>query len=341
MKIAELEAFKQPLALKTVPDPQLGPTDVLVESDVCSICNTDWHAWRGDWPLQLPIVLGHQLAGRVAAVGEAVTKVSVGDRVLSNFAISCGDCYYCRHGYDNICAHWQVLGLTRQGGFAEQVAIPERALERLPEGMSGEEASLLTCGFGTPYRAFMDAEIKPGEVVLILGGILWGLASIQLVHLAGGVAVVADADERRLKQAEAHGADGVLKVGVDDLMEAGKQRTEGRGWDVVLDYSADADLIGRALLATRRRGRLCLVGQATRMKPLEAVLEKLIFEEIIVRGAFLARQSDMQDLLQIYRQGKLAIAPLVSHRLSFSEIDRGFQLMDTEAPTAVVIHIHR
>jgi D-arabinose 1-dehydrogenase-like Zn-dependent alcohol dehydrogenase len=282
-------------------------------------------------------VPGHQIAGIVQEVGSMVTKVKKGDRVLSNFTISCWDCGPCHGGYENLCDRWQAPGLNRPGGFAEFVSIPETALEKIGDAMGFEEASLLTCGFGTPYRAFRDATVQPTETVLITGGVLWGLTTIQMVHLAQATAILAEGDSKKLEQASRFGADATIDISKEDLTEQVMTVTRGRGVDCVLDFTGGSEIIAKAMLGTRKKGRVVVVGRAIQLAPLTLILQKLIFEEITLRGAFLAKQSDIQQLIRLHDQGRISIRDLVSHRLPLEEINRGFDFLEKESATGVVI----
>jgi D-arabinose 1-dehydrogenase-like Zn-dependent alcohol dehydrogenase len=279
------------------------------------------------------------VSGVVAEVGAGVTKLDEGDRVVMNFALACYWCWYCQRGLFELCENWRVLGLNYQGGFAERIAVPQTAVDKIPDAMSFDEAGLLACGLATPYRCFKDADVQPGETLLILGANLWGLVSIQFAHLAGAQAIVTDTDERRLKQAEQFGADHVIADPYVELVDGVLPYTHERGVDKVVEFSADPDLMGTALVAMRKGGRMAMVAQATMMSPMTTMLEKLIFTECTLKGSFLARQSDLVDCMELYEAGKLDLAPLVDHRLPLESLDEGMRLMYEETPTCISIQV--
>jgi len=337
MRAALLHEVGGKFSIEEVPDPRATAGEVVVDIHSCSICSTDFHAHRGDWPLEFPQILGHQVSGTVSEVGEGVTKFVEGDRVVVNFALACYHCWYCQHGLFELCDNWRVLGLNYQGGLAEKVAVPQTAVDKIPDAMPFDEAGLLACGLATPYRCFKDAEVQPGETVLILGGNLWGLTSIQFAHLAGAQVVVTDTDERRLELARKFGADHVIADPYEELIDGVLPLTHGRGVDKVLEYSADPDLMGTALVAMRKGGRMAMVAQATMMSPMQTMLEKLIFAECTLKGSFLARQSDLVECIELYEAGKLDLAPLIDHQLPLEGLDEGMRLMYEETPTCVAI----
>jgi D-arabinose 1-dehydrogenase-like Zn-dependent alcohol dehydrogenase len=338
MRAAVLHEVGGKFTIEELPDPKAGAGQVVVAIESCSICNTDWHAHRGDWPVEFPQILGHQVGGVVAELGEGVTKFAEGDRVVVNFALACYHCWFCQHGMFECCDNWRVLGLNYQGGMAERIAVTQTAVDKIPDAMTFDEAGLLSCGMGTAYRCFKDADVKPGETVLILGGILWGLTSIQLAHAAGAQVIVTDTDERRLEQARKFGADHTIANPYEELIDGVMPLTHGRGVDKVLEYSADPDLMGTALVALRKGGRMAMVAQATMMDTMKVMLEKLIFAECTLKGSFLARQSDLVDCIELYEAGKLDLAPLIDHRLPLEQLDEGMRLMNESTPTCVAIH---
>jgi S-(hydroxymethyl)glutathione dehydrogenase/alcohol dehydrogenase len=337
VKAARLHEVNSPLKIETVPDPTSLANEIVIAVRAAGICDTDVNLRHGGFPAELPLVLGHQIAGTVQELGSMVTKVKKDDRVLSNFTLSCWDCGPCHGGYENLCDRWQAPGISRPGGFAEFVSIPETAVEKISPSMPFEEASLLTCGFGTPYRAFKDAGVQPTETVLITGGILWGLTTIQMVHLVQATAILADREPKRLAQAQQFGADATIDISQRNLTAQVMGLTHGRGVDCVLDFTGDSEIIQDAMLATRKKGRVVVVGRAIQLVPMSVVLQKLIFEEVTLKGAFLAKQSDIKELIRLYDQKRISLASLVSHRLSLEEINRGFDLLERESATGVVI----
>lgn len=337
MKAALLNKVGGEFSLDEVPDPTVAAGEVVVEIHSCSVCSTDFHAHRGDWPIEFPQILGHQVSGIVSEVGPGVTKLAEGDRVVCNFTISCHACWYCMHGTPELCDHFRIIGLNYQGGFAERIAVPATAVDKIPEAMSFDEAGLLACGLATPFRCFKDAQVQPGETLLILGANLWGLVSIQFAHMAGAQAIVTDTDERRLEQAKSFGADAVIANPNDELIEGVLPYTHGRGADKVVEFSADPDLMGTALLAMRKGGRMAMVAQATMMNPMQTRLDKLIFAECTLKGSFLARQSDIVDCIELCEAGQLDLKPFIDHRLPLDGLDEAMRLMTEGVPTGIAI----
>ena len=169
MKAAVLHNFKSPLAFEDVDRPTPGPDEVLVEVEACGVCHSDLHVADGDWPqlakiVKKPLILGHEIAGRVVEKGEAVHDHQIGDRVGIPWIFwSCGECEMCREGNENLCAKQQITGVTVDGGYAEFVKAPARHATRIPDALSSVEAAPLFCAGVTVYRALKKAHIQPGQ----------------------------------------------------------------------------------------------------------------------------------------------------------------------------------
>lgn len=230
------------LRLEETALPEVGNTDVLLEVRAAGICATDLRIVdRGHFkvPEGMPRILGHELAGTIAAVGPRVSGLSVGMRVAVIPNVGCGLCDQCVRGQMHLCADYEAFGITMDGGFAEYMRIPERAwrqalLVPLPEGMSFAEGALvepLSCC----YNGLAAARAAPGDAVLVIGGGPIGLMHVLLARLAGARCVMlSEVLEERLVQAGAFGADVLIHADAEDLRTAVLRATDGRGADVVV-----------------------------------------------------------------------------------------------------------
>src|SRR5271157_1419201 len=191
------------LELTSMPEPSLGPEDVLVRVRACGICGSDVHGFDGSTGRRIPpLVMGHEAAGEVAETGPAVTDLRVGERVTFDSTISCGRCYYCAAGEVNLCDHRQVLGVSpgtyrRHGAFAELVAVPRRIVYRLPEAIGFEQAAMIEA-VSVAVHAVGLIPVRLGETAVVVGSGMIGLLAIQAARLAGCTRVAAiDIDEGR------------------------------------------------------------------------------------------------------------------------------------------------
>jgi len=175
MKAAVLREFKAPLSIEEIAQPQPAAHDVLIAVEACGVCHSDLHLADADWPqlariIKKPLILGHEIAGRVVEKGAAVETLQVGDRVgVPWLHWSCGECEFCREGNENLCIKQQITGVTVDGGFAEFVKAPASHALKIPEQLSASDAAPLFCAGVTVYRALQHAKIQPGQRLAVFG----------------------------------------------------------------------------------------------------------------------------------------------------------------------------
>ena len=201
MKAAILREFKKPLSLEDVLRPVLDAEDVLMQVEACGVCHSDLHVADGDWPqfkgiTKKPLILGHEIAGRVVEKGERVTDFQIGDRAGVPWIYwTCGACDFCREGNENLCAKQKITGVTVDGGFAEFVKVPASHAVRIPDGLSAIEAAPLFCAGVTVYRALRQARMVAGQRLAIFGIGGLGHFAVQLGRELGAeVTAVDDGD---------------------------------------------------------------------------------------------------------------------------------------------------
>src|SRR5258708_17614013 len=193
MKAAVLNEFKKPLEFKEVPQHQLEHGDVLIKVEACGVCHSDLHVADGDWTrfariVKRPLILGHEIAGRVVERGAAVRELQVGDRVgVAWLHWSCGECEFCREGYENLCSKQKITGVTVDGGYAELVKAPASHAVKIPDTVSSTEAAPLFCAGVTVFRALKKASEATVQRLPVFGvGCLGPLAGhVRLGRGAG------------------------------------------------------------------------------------------------------------------------------------------------------------
>ncbi len=244
--------------------PRPGAGDVLLEVAAASVCATDLRIADGGHlriPRDVRRVLGHEVAGRVAAAGPQVTGIPAGMPAAVMPNIGCGVCDLCVRGQTHLCSACQAFGIDLDGGFAEFMLVPERALRQsllipIPDGMSFAEAALvepLSCC----YNGIQAARIAPGDAVLVIGGGPIGLMLLLLARLAGAGSVIAsEIVEERLAQAGAFGADVLINPGAEDLPEAVLRATDGRGADAVIVAAPSSQAMEQAPHLAAALGRV-------------------------------------------------------------------------------------
>ena len=233
MKALLLSAYNE-LTVEELPKPTVGPDELLIEVAACGICGSDVHGYDGSTGRRIPpIVMGHEAAGIVAAVGAGVTSFEVGDRVTFDSTVYCGECAYCRRGEVNLCDQRQVIGVScgeyrRAGAFAEFLTVPARIAYRLPESFRLRRRR---CWRRWRWRCMAVAvsEMQGGETVLVIGAGMIGLLLVQAARAAGCARVfVSDVDATRLELAEQMGADRTLEASGTALIEEILRLTGGR-----------------------------------------------------------------------------------------------------------------
>jgi alcohol dehydrogenase len=210
MKAVVFEQFRQPPALRTVPDPTPSAQGVVVKVEATGLCRSDWHGWMGHDPdIVLPHIPGHELAGTVEAVGARVSRWKVGDRVTVPFVGGCGHCHECNSGNHQVCEHQFQPGFTAWGSFAEYVALDyaDTNLVALPEDLDFATAASLGCRFVTSFRAVVDqGRVSPGEWVAVHGCGGVGLSAIMIASAMGANVVAVDLTDEKLAFAREMGA---------------------------------------------------------------------------------------------------------------------------------------
>jgi 2-desacetyl-2-hydroxyethyl bacteriochlorophyllide A dehydrogenase len=312
-----------------VPDPAPGAGQVLVAVRASGICGSDKWLWRAAEPSKQ--VHGHEVAGQVVALGPAVRRLRVGDRVAINNVVGCGTCPACRAGVFVMCPNW-TDDEDVNGGFGERVVAPERNCMKLADGIDYETGCLLFDNWGTPFGALERARVTGGDDVVVMGCGPIGLAAVGLAKLRGAFVVAVDPQPSRLEVAAGLGADVTLAPG-DDTAATVRQRTSGLGARVVVECSGKPPAYPIGLAALRIGGVLVTVGEggALDLRPSEAVIRR----HLSIVGSWyssMAQGSQVQDLVL---QGKIVPRVLVTHRGPLAEFPRIFQQV-CETPDQVV-----
>jgi propanol-preferring alcohol dehydrogenase len=305
MSAAVLRGLGEPLRIESRPRPVPGPGQVLIRVRAVGLCHTDLHLAAGSAIAPpLPIVLGHEIAGEVAEVGAGVVT-RPGDRVLAYYYDGCHDCDWCASGAENLCASPAAkVGFDSDGGLSEYYLTTERCLVPIEPQVAFADAAVLGCSGTTAVRVVRSvAEVRAGEVVAVIGAGGVGLAVIQ-VAVAGGATVVAvDPHEGSRKQAVHCGAAAAIDPAGEDPVRAVLEASGGRGCDVVIDTVGNEHTPNQAVLMTRVRGRVVLVGYTERPSPMN-VLE-MVVRESVVRGSVGATLSDAHQVMAMAAEGRI------------------------------------
>ena len=321
MRAAVFRGPKVPLQVEEVPTPIAGPGEVRLRVAACGFCHTDLHYLdHGVAPAKPPpLILGHEVAGRVESVGPGVTGVSVGDPVLVPAVLPCGRCDLCRSGRENICRAGRMLGNHVDGGFAEFLVVPSRDLVPLAPEIDPVRGCVIADALTTPYHAVVNrAGVRAGEWVVVIGCGGVGINVVQFASAAGGQVIAVDLNDEKLELARQLGAEEAVNPSrTPDVGRAVRQIT-GDGAAVALEVVGSPATIAMGFSTLRRGGRLCLVGYSS--VPAELPAHRVMFLEQSVMGSLGCRPADYPRVVELVRRGKVRLDPVVTGRVSLDEI---------------------
>ena len=294
--------------IEDIPEPKFAHDEVLVDVRSAGLNHLDIWIRKGPGSARLtkPLILGSDAAGVVIAAGSRVRNVSVGDEVILNPGLSCGYCENCNRGQQSECVSFGIVGMSRQGTFAEQVAVPGRNVAPKPSHLSFNEAGAFVLAQLTAWRMLMTrAQLKPGQTVLI-HGIGGGVAlyALQLTKLAGAEAIVTSSSDDKLSRASQMGADHTVNYrAVDDVALVVKDITSGTGVDIIVD-SVGAATWPIDFSAIRRGGKIVLCGVTS---DAEAVtdLRALYWNQLTIMGSTMGSNEDLHQMVKAVTAAKL------------------------------------
>jgi (R,R)-butanediol dehydrogenase/meso-butanediol dehydrogenase/diacetyl reductase/L-iditol 2-dehydrogenase len=322
MKALLMEEYKK-LQYTDVPDPQITEGhDILVRVKAASICGSDVHGFDGSTGRRKPpIIMGHEAAGEVAAVGREVSRFKTGDRITFDSTIYCGSCFYCQNGQVNLCDHRMVLGVScdeyrRHGAFAEYVLAPEHICYPLPQDLSYEEAAM-TEPAGVAAHAFRITPMGLDETVAIVGAGLIGLLLLDILRAGTAGRIIAlDTDPARRETALERGADVVFDPAGKDLDKKIKELSSGRGIDRVFEAVGAASPIQTALSIVRKGGSVTLIGNVS--PRVELPLQSIVSRQISLFGSC-AIAGEYPLVMDLMARKKINVESLISKKAPLSE----------------------
>jgi propanol-preferring alcohol dehydrogenase len=328
MKAAILRKFKSPLIIDDVDRPQPDAQEVLIEVEACGVCHSDLHLADGDWPqlvpiTKMPLILGHEIAGRVVEKGASVSHLEVGDRVGVPWVYwTCGQCDFCREGNENLCVKQKITGVTVDGGYAEFVKVPASHATKIPEGLSAIDAAPLFCAGVTVYRALKHAKIQPGQRLAVFGIGGLGHLAVQIGLGMGAIVTAVDVSDEKLAHAKSLGAAFTLNGSnvsvVRELRRAG-------GAHVVLVTSAAKNAYDTAFPCVRPAGMLLVVGLPSESLCFPPIM--MAATEVRIQASSVGTRQDLQEVLAMGAAGKVrcqtATRPLAQINEAMEQLRQG------------------
>lgn len=325
--------------------PQIeNPQDAIVRVTLASICSSDIHIKHGVVPRAVPgITVGHEMVGIVEEVGKNVTKVKPGDRVTVNVETFCGECFFCKNGFVNNCTDqnggW-ALGCRIDGGQAEYVRVPyaNQGLNKIPDGITDEQALFVGDILATGYWATEISEIEPEDTVLILGGGPTGICTLLCVMLKNPKRIIlSEVDEGRIHFMKKHYPEVLVVNPLEtDVVKFVKEQSEHGGADRVLEAAGGKDTFELAWKAARPNAIVTIVAmyEEVQVLPLPDMYGKnLIFKTGGVDGC------NCDEILHLIQEGKIDTTPLITHTYSLKEIEKAYDLFENRQENVIKIAI--
>jgi L-iditol 2-dehydrogenase len=303
------------LELVDFPDPTPAADEVVVRVRACGICGSDIHGWDGSTGRRNPpLIMGHEASGEVLAAGPRVTRFRVGDRVTFDSTIYCGQCRFCRDGHVNLCENRRVVGVSpaefkQHGAFAEQVAVPERILYRLPDMLPFDQAAMVE-PVSIAVHAVQRIRVAAGSTAVVIGSGMIGLLVIQALRWAGAKNVVAvDLADNRLELARRLGATHTINSGKADAVAEVLRLTDGLGADTAFEVVGFTPTLNLALATLKRGGSCVLVGNLS-PKTQDFPLQAIVTKEITITGSC-ASAGEYPLCLELIARGAINVQPMI------------------------------
>jgi succinate semialdehyde reductase (NADPH) len=344
MRAAVLLGPNVEMVIEEIPRPEPKAGEVLVRVAACGVCHTDLHVMKGDIGFPTPCVMGHEMSGTVAAVGDGVDGLAVGDRVASAFIMPCGTCRFCVRGRDDLCekffamnrgkgvlydgtsrlarADGTPLGMYSMAGLAEYSVVPASDAFVLPDSVDHTDAAIVGCSLFTAYGAVRhSADLRHGDTVAVygVGGI--GLNVVQIARALGASTVIAvDLADDKLAAATAMGATHVVDGSGIDATAAVRDLTGGEGVDVAFEAVGHPVSFAQAVMSVCDGGKMVAIGLANTAAKAEIGITHIVRRGITIKGSYGARtRTDMPELLAMVGRGDLRLDGIISRRVGLDD----------------------
>lgn len=346
MKAVVLRAWND-LAVEEIERPEPGPDEILIRVRACGLCGTDLKlvegGFAGRWPPSLPFVIGHEWSGEIAALGEGLENsgFAVGDRVVCENHEGCGRCPNCRKGRYNLCEKagtpgYKLYGHTAQGALAEYAVRPARVVHTIPDSVSFLAGALVNQGALTVH-ALRRVGFQAGQSVGVFGPGLLGLLTTAVARASGASDIIMVGRGARLELAEAMGASGVVDYETTDPVEGLRAATGGKGPEAIFDCSGNTKVVGQALDAVRRGGKVALLG-LTAGGIAEVPPDRLVLDEIDLLG-IRSSPNAYPAMIELLATGAVDVEPLLTHVYEIDHATHAFDALKKREAIRPIVRV--
>ena len=301
--------------------------NILVKMRAAGICGSDVGIYHGtNAAATYPRVIGHEMVGVVEEIGSNVKKLKVGDRIIVNQVVSCGECYPCRHNRGNVCDYLEVRGVHRDGGYREYMAVPEEDCYILPDNLSDADSVMIE-PTTIAIQSLSRAEIEDDDVIFIIGCGALGSSILRIARLTNAKIIVGDIVDDKLNDALKNGAHYAVNLSHEDFEEKVKEYSNGRGPTVTIDAACTKDSLMNAIKVTGNAGRVITMGFS--ITPTEVNQFLITSKELDVRGSRLQNKK-FGEAIKLINEGKIDLSGAVSHTFNYLDAQRAFDFIDSK-----------
>ncbi|HVC81909.1 MAG TPA: zinc-binding dehydrogenase [Chloroflexota bacterium] len=326
------------VSLEDIPEPTPPPGHVLISVQAAGICGTDIHIYHDEFRSVPPVVLGHEVSGTIAAVGEGVTSVQVGMRVTTETYFStCGACRFCREGRVNLCPDRRSIGSAVNGGFTELLVVPAANVHELPASLGFREGALVEPLACVIHGLLDGPRLQPADLAVIAGPGAIGLLALQVLKAAGVWVIVlgTSTDAHRLELAKSLGAAATLTVDREDGRTAIHELSDGLGADLVVECSGAGPAAQNLLEVVRRGGQYAQIGLFG--KPVAWDLDQICYKELTVTGSNASVPSAWTRALDLLDTGMVRLDPLISGVYPLQDWEEAFRTVENRAALKILL----
>jgi 2-desacetyl-2-hydroxyethyl bacteriochlorophyllide A dehydrogenase len=324
--------------LMDVPVPKIGPDDVLIKVKAVGICGSDMPIFSGVREVPFPMIPGHEFSGTIEETGSNVKKFKIGDRVTPGLVINCGECIYCRQGYESLCENILETGIHVDGAFAEYVKVPAKTVHVLPDTMTYEQAASID-PIASAYRPVKKANIGSEDTVLVFGPGPIGIYTVQCAKAEGAKKIIiagVNGDEERLELAKKLGADYAINISEVDMIQAVKDVNDGLLPDIVFEASGHPSSVQMCLDSIKANGKIVFIGIQHQSVDLE--LAKIVRQEIKVEGSICYTWKDYKECIDLVSSGRVDTDNMVTHKFALKDIGKGIEVMKNREAVKVILY---